>query len=151
MYKNILVAIDGSDAANRALSDAIQLARVLHGRIRLIHVLNKVPILPVGTPAEIMEQLVDQMRGTAESLLHEAVRQTRASGVEVDTRLIEAIGDRAGEYIVDEARDWPAELIVCGTHGRRGIRRLLMGNDAQYVVQHSTTPVLIVRGAAASS
>jgi len=63
----------------------------------------------------------------------------------VDSRLIEALGDRAGEIIVSEARDWPANLIVCGTHGRRGLKRILMGSDAENVVRNSPVPVLLIR------
>ncbi len=150
MYKSILVAIDGSDAANRGLSQAIELAKHLGGRIRVINVVNKMPLVSPGTPAEVMDRLVDELRGNAESLVHEAVTQARASGIDVDSRIIESIGDRAGQYIVDEARAWPAQLIVCGTHGRRARGWMLMGNDAEYVVRHSTVPVLIVRSLAAS-
>ena len=73
MYKSILVAIDGSDAANRGLSQAIELAKHLGGRIRVINVVNKMPLVSPGTPAEVMYWLVDELRGNAESLVHEAV------------------------------------------------------------------------------
>lgn len=145
MYQNILVPIDGSDTAERALGEAIQLARALSSRIRIVHVLNKTPWITQGVPGAI-EELIDQLRSTSESIVREAKAQVRSAGVEVDDRLVEALGERAGEVIVAEANDWPAQLIVCGTHGRRGLKRLLVGGDAEYIVHHSPVPVLLLRG-----
>jgi nucleotide-binding universal stress UspA family protein len=145
MYQNILVAVDGSETAERALREAIQLARSLSSRIRVIHVINSTPWVAQGAPGAI-EELLTQLRGTGESIIHEAKTAVRAAGVPVDDRLIEALGEEAGAIVVTEANDWPAELIVCGTHGRRGLRRLLMGGDAEYIVRHSPVPVLLVRG-----
>ncbi len=148
MYQNILVPIDGSETAELGLREAIGLARRLASRIRLLHVVSERPWLYPGTTPEVFEQILTHLRRTGETIIHEAGAAVRAAGIEVDHRLIEAPGDRAGEFIVAEARDWPAQLIVCGTHGRRGLRRLLMGSDAQYIVSHSAVPVLLVRGRA---
>lgn len=145
MYQNILVPVDGSETAEKALGEAIQLARSLSSRIRVIHVVNRTPWITQGSPGAI-EELVAQLRSTGESIIHEAKTAVRSAGIEVDDRLVEAIGERAGEYVVAEANDWPAELIVCGTHGRRGLRRLLVGGDAEYIVRYSPVPVLLVRG-----
>ena len=145
MYQNILVPVDGSDAAERALREAIELARSLFSRIRIIHVVNGVPWVSQGAPG-IIEELVTQLRSTGGSIIHEARAAVRSAGIEVDHRLIEAIGEHAGDIIVSEADDWPAELIVCGTHGRRGLKRLLMGSDAEHIVHHSPVPVPLVRG-----
>lgn len=146
MYQNILVATDGSEAANLALREAIDLARGLGGRIRLVHVVNKTPWIVSSEMPSAIEDLVTHLRSTGESIVHEAKRTARAAGLEVDSRIIEAFGEHAGEIVVAEAQDWPAHLIVCGTHGRRGVRRLLMGSDAEYIVRHAPVPVLIVRG-----
>ena len=145
MYKNILVPVDGSDTAERALREAIQLARSLSSRIQIVHVVNSTPWIAQGGSPDLIEQHVTQMRSTGESIVHEAKTAVRAASIEVDGRLIEALGERAGEYIVAAANDWPADLIVCGTHGRRGLKRLLVGGDAEYIVHHSRVPVLLVR------
>lgn len=145
MYQNILVPVDGSETAQRALREATRLARSLSSRIRVIHIVNSTPLIVKGAPG-VIEELLTQMRSTGESIIHEAKTAVRAVGIEVDDRLIEAPGERAGEFVVSEANDWPADLIVCGTHGRRGLRRLLMGGDAEYIVHHSSVPVLLVRG-----
>jgi nucleotide-binding universal stress UspA family protein len=145
MYKNILVAVDGSDTAQRALREAIELAGALSSRIRVIHVINSIPWITQGAPDVIEERLSD-LRGTGESIIHEAKTAARQADVEVDDRLIEALGQHAAQVIVAEAADWPADLIVCGAHGRRGLRRLLVGGDAEYIMRHSPVPVLLVRG-----
>lgn len=146
MYQNILVAVDGSKTAQQALGEAIGLARALSSRIRLVHVINSIPWIAQGTPA-VIEQSIDDLRGTGESIMHEAKTAVRDAGVAVDDRLIEAPGQHAAQVIVAEASDWPADLIVCGAHGRRGLRRLLVGGDAEYIMRHSPAPVLLVRGA----
>ena len=148
MYQNILVPIDGSETAALGLHEAIELARVLHARVRVLHIVNKTPWVAQEGNAALIEQLISELRSTGESIVHEAKSAARAAGVEADSRLIEALGDRAGEIIVSEAREWPAHLIVCGTHGRRGLKRLLMGSDAEYIVRHSPVPVLLVRARA---
>lgn len=145
MYQNVLVAVDGSETAGQVLREAIQLARALSSHIRVIHVINSIPWIVQGAP-EAIEERIDELRGTGESIVHEAKTAVRQAGVEVDDKLIEALGDHAGQVIVAEANDWPAELIVCGTHGRHGLRRLLVGGDAEYIVRHSPVPVLLVRG-----
>ncbi len=148
MYPNILVAIDGSDAARMGLAEATRLARSLGSRMLLVHVINKAPWVSPAVDYTVLQHLVDELRGTGESLIHEAIADARDEGVDVDSRLIEAIGADAGEIVVKEATSWPASLIVCGTHGRRGLRRILMGSDAEYIVRHSPVPVLLVRAAA---
>lgn len=145
MYQNMLVPVDGSETAEKALREAIQLACSLSSRIRVIHVVNRTPWITQGSPG-VIEEFMSQLRSTGESIIHEAKTAVRFAGIQVDDRLVEAIGERAGEYVVAEANSWPAELIVCGTHGRRGLRRLLVGGDAEYIVRYSPVPVLLVRG-----
>jgi nucleotide-binding universal stress UspA family protein len=145
MYPRILVAVDGSEAAHKGLAEAIRLARPLGSRILLVHVVNKTPRISPDIDQAVLQHLIDGLRGTGESLIHDATADVRDEGIEVDSRLIEALGADAGEIVVKEALSWPASLIVCGTHGRRGLRRLLMGRDAEYIVRHSPVPVLLVR------
>lgn len=148
MYERILVPVDGSETSRLGLGEAIQLAKSLGARIRIIHIVNKLPwVTSVELAADIVQGLVDQLRSSGECILHDSVAAVRAAEVGVDSRLIEAIGTEAGESIIEEAAAWPADLIVCGTHGRRGVRRVLMGSDAEYVLRRSPVPVLMVRGA----
>jgi len=148
MYKRILVAFDGSKPSHRGLEEAIHLAQSLGSQIRLVHVVNETPWLGPHASAALMHELLAELRSTSKSMLSEASNVVRAAGIEVDIRLLEAVGDQAGEYVVREAASWPAELIACGTHGRRGLRRIIMGSDAEYIVRHSSVPVLLVRAEA---
>ena len=145
MYQRILVPIDGSATANRGLAEAIALAKTLKAEIRLIHVVTALPTLYPPLAIAAVQILRDQLRSSGESIVHDALTAVRAAGVAVDSRLIEALGAEAGERVIEQARDWPADLIVCGTHGRRGIRRMLMGSDAEYMLRHSPVPVLMIR------
>jgi nucleotide-binding universal stress UspA family protein len=148
MYKHILVAVDGSHTSELALSEAIKLARALNSRLRVVHVVDKVSAnwYAVGyanaNPALIWEAMVM----TGREILEKAVG--RASGIECDTKLIEidTPGRRIPEVIADEANAWPADLILCGTHGRRGVSKLFLGSVAEGIMRVSTKPVLLVRG-----
>ena len=145
MYRNILVPVDGSRASEQGAREAIQIAKTLGSRIRLIHVVNKTPWIAPGAAPAVIEDLIADLVRAGESVLQRIRAEVRAAGVEVEDRLIEARGERAGEIAVSEASSWPADLIVCGTHGRRGVRRMLMGSDAEQIVRASPAPVLLVR------
>ena len=71
--------------------------------------------------------------------------RVRRSGLEPESVLLETIGGPSARLIVAQATEWPADLIVMGTHGRRGIRRIALGSDAEQVLRTSPVPVLLVR------
>lgn len=145
MYKRILVPIDGSPASNLGLEEAIKLAKDQNATLRLLHVLNEwLMISPDSTganPGDIQQEL----RAAGDALLNEADARARAAGVSATTALVEQIGSPVGAAIVRHAEEWPADLLVCGTHGRRGVRRLVLGSDAEYIVRHTRIPVLLRR------
>jgi len=145
MYNKILVPMDGSDTARRGLDEAIALAKTLGSRIRLVHVVNEMPLISPEVTGATFDRVFDQLRDYGASLLKTAERLVRDAGIEGDAKLVETVTSPAGEFIVREAKEWPADLIVCGTHGRRGIRRIVLGSDAEYVVRQSPVPVLLVR------
>ena len=145
MYRNILVPIDGSATATQGLRQAVELAARLGSRIRLLHVLNQTPWIEPSFVPTAGADLFAELRRAGESMLARAREEVAAAQVEVEDRLVKALGERVGEAVVEEARRWPADLIVCGTHGRRGLSRLLLGSDAEYIVRVSPVPVLLVR------
>lgn len=145
MYRRILVPVDGSAAASQGLNEAIELASNLKARIRLVHVVEPILLMPAEAMAGAVIELAEGVRHAGSELLQETEKKVSNAGVEVDQALLEAFGRSAGECIVKEAEDTKADLIVCGTHGRRGIRRLLMGSDAEYIVRRAPVPVLLVR------
>ena len=144
MYTRILVPVDGSSASARGLDEAIELARHLKARIRLVHVVEPWVMVQAETPATLHE-VAENIRSAGAGLLEECEKKVTNAGIQVDAELIETFGDSAGECIVKKAKEVDADLIVCGTHGRRGIRRMLMGSDAEYIVRRAPAPVLLVR------
>ncbi len=145
MYRNILVPIDESAAAERGLEEAIRLASATGAKIRLVHVVNELSGVPSDLPGVDFRSIVEDLTRSGRTLLTRAEERVRAAGIDADTQLVETWGGRAGKQAVELAKDWPADLIVCGTHGRRGVRRMVMGSDAEYIARHSPVPVLLVR------
>jgi nucleotide-binding universal stress UspA family protein len=144
MYGKILVPIDGSETSAMGLNEAIRLAKNQGARIRLVHVVNELLVVLPDAYVNI-GRVVDELRRAGKSVLDMSESTVRSAGVEVDTTLIEAMGNQAGDQIIRQAKEWGADLIVCGTHGRRGIRRIVMGSDAEYIVRHTPVPILLIR------
>jgi nucleotide-binding universal stress UspA family protein len=145
MYKKILVPTDGSDTATSGLREAIKLAKNQNAQIRIVHVVDELVMVSPSAYAVVLDNVIDDLRAAGESVLASAQTIARDAGVTVDTRLIEAFGGRAGEHILKAAQEWTADIIVCGTHGRRGLRRIVLGSDAEYLVRRTTVPLLLVR------
>lgn len=146
MYKRILVPVDGSDTSNKALVAALQMARENGGRVRLMHVLDELAYL---SGYEVGADLLKVARDYAVKVLDDALAMAKAAGVPADTKLVEAPGVRIGEAVAAEARSWEADLVVTGTHGRRGIGRVLLGSGAEQVLRMAPVPVLAVRSSEA--
>jgi nucleotide-binding universal stress UspA family protein len=145
MYTRILVPVDGSAASSKGLDEAIDLARHLNARMRLVHVVEPWLMITAQTAISTIHQVAENIRSVGSALLEECEQKVTNAGVEVDAELIETAKVSAGECIVKKAEEVNADLIVCGTHGRRGARRLLMGSDAEYIVRRAPVPVLLVR------
>lgn len=145
MYGKILVPIDGSETANQGLNEAIKLAKNQGARIRLVHIVNELIMTAPGAYVTNFAQIIDILRTGGQGILAAGEDAVRSAGIEVDTAFVEAMGGQAGDHIVQQAKQWGADLIVCGTHGRRGLRRLVLGSDAEYIVRHTPVPILLVR------
>jgi nucleotide-binding universal stress UspA family protein len=145
MYQKILVPIDGSKTSARGLDEAIKLAKSLGSSIRLIHVVNELMIVATYEGTVYSGELVEALRESGKKILAQAQDKVTAAGVSVQSELLEAHGGQAGAVIVNDAAQSKVELIVLGTHGRRGLSRLVMGSDAEQVVRQTAVPVLLVR------
>ena len=141
MYKRILVGVDGSATSLRGLDEAIRLAKAVDGKLLLVHVVNE--LLSGDTVA--YDKVIASLRETGAQVLEQAVTHARQAEVACDQKLLNAVGERPADLIVQEAKAWPADLIVLGTHGRRGIKRLALGSDAELVLRMSPVPVLLIR------
>lgn len=146
MYKNILVPVDGSDTSTAGLQEAIKLAREGQATVRALHVVNSAPIaFPYSPAAYGLGDITARLLQEGKALLQQAEQLVRAQGLKVNSVLLETSTDNTGQLIVAQAKDWPADLIVMGTHGRRGLGRVVLGSEAEYVVRHTPVPVLLVR------
>ncbi len=146
MYQRILVPVDGSGTANAGLDEAIKLARLTQATIRLVHVVDEMIVATGLEPAGAMiGDLIPAMKAAGEKVLAGAQERVQAAGIPVETHLIENFGERTSDQVIEDAKGWPADLIVIGTHGRRGMRRLMLGSDAEQILRLSTVPVLLVR------
>ncbi len=138
--RRILVSVDGSPIAAHAADVGIDLARSLGGEVALIHVVDPSEnTIPEGGVAA--SDLVELAKQGGKRLLAEF-----SPRVALQTPPLEflQIGKPATE-IVKAAKDWPADIIVLGSHGRGGVDRLLLGSVAEGVMRHAPCPVLVVR------
>lgn len=148
MYKHILVAVDGSDTSNLALQEAMKLANENQAALRLVHVVDETPAYMTMDTAYALADFQKAMREAGEKVLATCAATARQAGVEVDTKfvILEVLAQRICDAIIEEAKRWPADLIVIGTHGRHGFNHLLLGSVAEGVIRLATKPVLVIRG-----
>ncbi|MET1115757.1 MAG: universal stress protein [Comamonas sp.] len=146
IYQQILVAVDGSAASEKALDEAIRIARLTGARMRLIHVVNEVNYA-VGLEPVLcyVDEIIPMMRAAGKELLEKCQQKAQAHGVSADTVLVEGGISRIYEHVAEQARRAHADLIVVGSHGRRGVGRVLLGSDAELIIRHAPVPVLVVR------
>lgn len=146
-YHQILVPVDGSPTSQKALDEAIRLAQLTGARLRLVHVVDELSYVNGFEPAmNYLNEIIPLMREAGEKLLAHQRQKALDKGVEVDSVLIVEGPGRICDHVAEQARRIKADLIVVGSHGRRGIGRVLLGSDAEQIVRHAPVPVLVVRG-----
>lgn len=148
MYSRILVPVDGSEASLKGLGQAIELAKGTGATLRIVHVVDDL-VVDMGdfVSSAVYEQIVSARREQGKQYLATAESVAKQHGVAVETELMERMGGRAADSIIDAATQYSADLIVMGTHGRRGLKRLALGSDAELVLRLTQVPVLLVRDA----
>jgi len=110
-----------------------------------VHVLSDAYLNAVLLGGIYSGDLLQRIRDEADDILQAAFKQASTAGISADTQLLEHHSQQVGEAIVQEAGRWHADLIVMGTHGRRGFERAMMGSDAEYVARHTPVPLLLLR------
>ena len=143
-YPNVLVAVDGSEPSGRGLDEAIRLVKAHGGKLRILHIVDELPA--VATSGYYAEPVAQGLQAKGRQILDAAAAEARAAGVAAEAELVQCMGGRTASFIVETAKQEGANLIVLGTHGRRGLRRLALGSDAEEVVRSASVPVLLVRG-----
>ncbi|MEO8856240.1 MAG: universal stress protein [Burkholderiaceae bacterium] len=144
MYQRILVPIDGSATSDRGLEEAIKLGKLTGAKLRLLHVVDDLSLASAGGMAYTGDML-GILRAEGGEIVSKAQAQVQARGLEVDTVLNDSLAGRVSDIVLAQVGSWGADLIVLGTHGRRGVRRLFMGSDAENIIRASTVPVLLLR------
>lgn len=148
MYTRILVAIDDSSTSAKALDEAVNLARVLGAALCIAHVADEGPItqhgMGLGTYIDI-DKVKAEIRQGGNSLLDAAQAKAAAQGLQAERILIESTRRRVAEALADAVQAWGADLVVIGTHGRRGFERLLVGSVAENLVRIAATSLMLVR------
>ena len=142
MYKKIFCPIDGSETSNRGMAEATRFAKDQNAELCFCHVVDN-SALVMYSP--VIESAFEALRESGRKLLDAAVQQASAAGVSTSLRMSEIMVGRPADTIVEEAKRFHADLIVMGTHGRRGLSRLLLGSDALAVLTLSEVPVLLVK------
>ncbi len=147
MYKRILVATDGSSLSKKAVANAIALAASCGAELVALKVIPRYPqtyfegSIPLSAAeiARIEKQWVD----AAEENLASVQKNATAKGVACKGVTVKS--DVVSDAIISAAKKHKADLIVMASHGRKGIKRLLLGSETQQVLTHSHTPVLVLR------
>ncbi|GAB3767157.1 universal stress protein [Ramlibacter monticola] len=147
MYKRILVPTDGSALSKKAIKSAVELAAALGAEVVALNVVPRYPrsyfeggvSVSVADVARIEKQWAEQGQAVADEVGKAAAKagvQSRATTVR---------SDLVAEAILAAARKSRCDLIVMASHGRRGIKRLLLGSETQHVLTHGNIPVLVLR------
>ena len=147
MYQRILVATDGSALSKKAVKHAISLAASTGASLVALKVEPRYPVsffdgsatLSVETVSEAEKKWVTD----AESQLDAVVKEAQSAGVKAKTAVVKS--DLIAESIISAARKHKADLVVMASHGRKGLKRILLGSEALAVLTHSEVPVLILR------
>ncbi len=143
MYKQIMVAVDDTKASTLALKEAIKLAKSQNSKLCVIHVVDTLYEGDVDR-----ESFIELTKKQGQDVLNSMKKILSRSKIEFEMKLTELTPSKAqiAEKLVDEATGLSADLIVIGTHGRRGLHHLLTGSVAEEVIRISKTPVLLIRG-----
>jgi nucleotide-binding universal stress UspA family protein len=146
MYENILVAVDGSEASKRALGEAIRMAKLAGAKLTAVYVIDhSAAFTYAGAVAPY--QLTEAARQVGFSLLDDALATMKTLGVDGESDILETqgIGEDIASCIARCVAQRGVDLVVMGTHGRRGMSRMVLGSVAERFVRNSPCPVLLVR------
>lgn len=147
MYKNILIATDGSDVAEKGVDHGLSLAKALGARVTIITVTEPFPMaggeFAYAPNASVMESYESSQQETAKARLAAVEAAADRAGVAVET--LHVADAQPAEAILAAAKSRDCDLIAMGSHGRRGLGRLMLGSKTYEVLSHGHIPVLVVR------
>ena len=144
-YQNILVPVDGSEISLSAVKKAAQLAQAFNSQLTLISLVSEDPFVNADFyyPSPIMKEYFVQAYANAAKSLKEAQIIASENGVNANIEIVK--GEVSEKGIIETAEKLNTDLIVIGSHGRKGFQKFLLGSFAQDVLQGTKLPVLIVK------
>ena len=147
MYQRILVATDGSDLSRTAVNSAIELAAAIGAELVALYVVPRYPVSyfegGITVSVEDIARTEKQWSDKGQAVVDAVQEQARAQGVMA--KAVVAQSDLVAESIMSAATKHECDLVVMASHGRKGIKRVLLGSETQHVLTHSTVPVLVLR------
>ena len=147
MYQRILVATDGSTLSKKAVSNAIALAATCSAELVAMKVVPRYPQAyfegSIPLSAQEVSRIEAEWTASAQDILAAVEKSANAKGVKTKTVTVKS--DLVSDAIIAAAKKHKADLIVMASHGRKGIKRLLLGSETQQVLTHSHIPVLVLR------
>lgn len=151
MFKHILVGVDDSPTALQAVEAAAAIAKPLHARLELVHAIDEAYLRQARgiSTEEMRNNFSHALQQEGQAALDRAAARARELGIEPLTRLVVSRTYRAAEQLANAATEVGADLLVVGSHGRRGVERLLLGSVAERLTRTATVSLLIVRGSEA--
>lgn len=147
MFKKILVPVDGSNTSEAGLKTAMGMAREGGGTLFLLHVVDEHVLLQTADymGGSYYEETIGSLKEAGRKILARACAKVEKAGIPYKGISVETVEGSVAALILAQARKVRADVIVMGTHGRRGLSRMVMGSDAEGVVREATVPVLLVR------
>ena len=147
MYQRILVATDGSDLSRTAVSSAIELAAAIGAELVALYVVPRYPVSyfegGITISVEDIARTEKQWNDNGQAVVDAVQEQAKVQGV--TAKAVVAQSDLVAESIMSAATKHGCDLVVMASHGRKGIKRVLLGSETQHVLTHSTVPVLVLR------
>lgn len=146
MYQRILVPVDGSSTADLGLREAVRVARLTRAKLRLIHVIDDLSFsFAADSFGYYTGEVLEILGKNGAEILKSGLAAVQAQGIAADTVLYEDLKKTVQQRVSEEVEAWKADLIVIGTHGRRGLRRMVIGSSAEGILREATVPVLLIR------
>jgi nucleotide-binding universal stress UspA family protein len=152
MFKKILVPVDGSRTSRLGLQEAIKVAKGRNGMLYLFHVVDEHTLFEDSTLSSglFVDDFLVTLRENGKAILSAAAETAKKAHVRTRSFMVESFANVTADLIVQQAKKLKVDLIVLGTHGRRGLKRLVMGSDAEGVIRNTPVPVMLVRSSASS-
>ena len=147
MYQRILIATDGSDISRSAVTSAIELASVVRAELVALYVVPRYPVSyfegGITISVDDIARTEKQWSEKGQTVVDAVQQEAKAQGVTAIALVVQS--DLVAESIISAAKKHGCDLVVMASHGRKGIKRILLGSETQHVLTHSTVPVLVLR------